>query len=196
MWSWSEARRCRSAAPAGRLRRVPPRLGATCPFWARALQPAGRLRATGALRLRRCAGCSQRARARPPWRRLVTPRRPRYPRGLKLAVAAQVEDLADAVARLDLTWRWVCSMGAAERAATLESVRRAAWRASRMRATADWRALPLIRWMGFGSSCRRGYRNDVTPPRVLWLCPCSCIGHMRGLCDGCATLETLALDSE
>ena len=59
-----------------------------------------------------------------------------------LGCLAQVEDLADAVARLDLTWRWVCSMGAAERAATLESVRRAALRgASRMRPTADQRAL-------------------------------------------------------
>jgi hypothetical protein len=36
----------------------------------------------------------------------------------------QVEELADAVARLDLAFRWVCSLGAVERDAAFESVRR------------------------------------------------------------------------
>ena len=36
---------------------------------------------------------------------------------------AQVQEIADAISRLDLTWRWVRSLGAAERAAAFESVR-------------------------------------------------------------------------
>jgi hypothetical protein len=38
-------------------------------------------------------------------------------------LAKQVEELAEAVARLDLAFRWVCSLGAVERDAAFESVR-------------------------------------------------------------------------
>jgi HPt (histidine-containing phosphotransfer) domain-containing protein len=37
----------------------------------------------------------------------------------------QVDEIADAISHLDLTWRWVRSLGAAERAAAFESVRAA-----------------------------------------------------------------------
>jgi hypothetical protein len=55
-----------------------------------------------------------------------------------------VDELADAVRRLDLTWHWVCSLGEAERAAAFESVRRAAARANAF----TWAPASLIRWTG------------------------------------------------
>ena len=60
----------------------------------------------------------------------LTPRRAR----------AQVQEIADAISRLDLTWRWVRSLGAAERAAAFEEVRCAA--RGHLRA---WVALPRVR---------------------------------------------------
>jgi hypothetical protein len=53
-----------------------------------------------------------------------------------------VDDLADAVRRLDLTWHWVCSLGEAERAAAFESVRRAAPRANAF----TWAPAALLSW--------------------------------------------------
>jgi hypothetical protein len=48
-----------------------------------------------------------------------------YPPAAADWLRLQVDEIADAISHLDLTWRWVRSLGAAERAAAFESVRAA-----------------------------------------------------------------------